>query len=133
MERATIGRARGTGPTVYDAGLQNPKSGFDSLVPRSPAMPPDSKILTALYEGKPAPDADDGELDLFEAAALDRPQRVGDILAADPAAARGQGTDGFTALHLTAFFGGGAETARALIDAGQTRAPSPSTTCASLP
>jgi ankyrin repeat protein len=46
-----------------------------------------------------------GELDLFEAAALERPVRVEELLDADPAGAAAFSADGFTALHLAAFFG----------------------------
>ena len=45
------------------------------------------------------------ELDLFEAAALGRSDRVTDLVAASPEAVRAEAPDGFTALHLAAFFG----------------------------
>ena len=45
------------------------------------------------------------EVDLFEAAALDRPARVAELLDAEPAGATAFSADGFTALHLAAFFG----------------------------
>lgn len=56
-------------------------------------------------------------LDVFEAAAFDDPGRLRELLAAEPDLAGGWSPDGFTALHLSAFFGG-AEGARALLDAG---------------
>jgi len=45
------------------------------------------------------------DLDLFEAAALGESARVAEILAARPAALGDRSPDGFTALHLAAFFG----------------------------
>lgn len=56
-------------------------------------------------------------LDIFEAAALGLSDRIADLLAADRALARASSLDGFTALHLTAFFGH-AEAARRLVAAG---------------
>jgi ankyrin repeat protein len=59
-------------------------------------------------------------LDVFEAAALARSDRVRELVAADPSLARAKSPDGFTALHYPAFFGGtdATATARALLDAG---------------
>jgi ankyrin repeat protein len=83
-----------------------------------------SAVLHALYHGRP-PLAETiaaalPELDIFEAAALGRVDRVRELLAADPALARAASPDGFIALHLPAFFGGRgtADAARALIEAG---------------
>jgi uncharacterized protein len=45
------------------------------------------------------------ELDLFEAAALGRVDRVDEMVQADPEMVRSTAADGFTALHLAAFFG----------------------------
>jgi len=80
-----------------------------------------SAILRARYHGhawvaERIADAA-GELDLFEAAALGRVGRVGEILAADPEAVRSVAPDGFTALHLAAFFGH-LETAAVLLEDG---------------
>jgi ankyrin repeat protein len=81
-------------------------------------------VLHALYHGRPELAAMIAaalpRLDIFEAAALGRVERVRELLAADPGLARAQSPDGFTALHLPAFFGGPgtADAARALIDAG---------------
>jgi uncharacterized protein len=60
------------------------------------------------------------EIDIFEASALGRAQRVRELLAADRALAMSRSPDGFTALHFPAFFGGdgSVETARALLEAG---------------
>lgn len=54
------------------------------------------------------------DLDVFEAAALGRADRLAELLRADRAAARGWSADGFTALHFAAFFGQ-AEAARLLL------------------
>ena len=56
-------------------------------------------------------------LDIFEAAAFDDADRLRELLAADPALAMAWSPDGFTALHLAAFFGG-VDGARRLVDAG---------------
>lgn len=61
--------------------------------------------------------AADPDLDIFEGAALGRIDRIRVALDDDPAAVRAYSPDGFTALHLAAFFGK-PEIARALIDAG---------------
>jgi ankyrin repeat protein len=45
------------------------------------------------------------ELDVFEAAALGRVDRLRELLAAEPALAIRRSADGFTALHFPAFFG----------------------------
>jgi uncharacterized protein len=60
------------------------------------------------------------ELDVFEAAALARADRVREFVAADPTLAHARSADGFTALHYPAFFGGAeaAPAAQALIAAG---------------
>lgn len=59
-------------------------------------------------------------LDVFEAAALARPDRVRELVAGDASLARAKSPDGFTALHYPAFFGGpdAAVTARLLLAAG---------------
>jgi ankyrin repeat protein len=56
-------------------------------------------------------------LDLFEASALGRVDRIRDILARDPSAVSSHAPDGFTPVALAAFFGH-ADAARALIAAG---------------
>jgi ankyrin repeat protein len=61
--------------------------------------------------------AADPDLDIFEGAALGRIDRVRAALDDDPLAVRALSPDGFTALHLAAFFGK-PEIARALLDAG---------------
>ncbi|MFI5292997.1 MAG: ankyrin repeat domain-containing protein [Candidatus Limnocylindrales bacterium] len=61
--------------------------------------------------------AADPDLDVFEAAALGYADRLGEDLEADPRRAVAVSSDGFTALHLAAYFGK-AEAARLLIDNG---------------
>ena len=61
--------------------------------------------------------AADPDIDLFEGAALGRIDRVRAALDDDPDAVGAFSPDGFTALHLAAFFGK-PEIARALLDAG---------------
>jgi ankyrin repeat protein len=56
-------------------------------------------------------------LDLFEAAAAGRGERVNTLLAADPSLAQAFSPDGFTALHYAAFFGQ-PQVAQALLAAG---------------
>jgi len=82
----------------------------------------DSPVLQALYRGDregAAQLAGDltRPLDPWEAAALGDLDRLGELLAVAPGLAREYAEDGFTVLHLAAFFGG-AEATRAAIDAG---------------
>jgi ankyrin repeat protein len=83
-----------------------------------------SATMHAVYHGQPAiaerVAAALADLDVFEAAALARVDRVGELVAADPSLARAFSPDGFTALHYPAFFGGpdAPSTARALLNAG---------------
>jgi ankyrin repeat protein len=60
------------------------------------------------------------ELDVFEAAALGRIDRLRELLAATPARATERSADGFTALHFPAFFGIGdaADASHELLAAG---------------
>jgi ankyrin repeat protein len=67
-------------------------------------------ILRALLARHPS-------LDIFEAAAAGDIQAVRACIEADPAAMQAYAADGFTPLHLAAFFGH-EEVARVLIDAG---------------
>jgi ankyrin repeat protein len=57
------------------------------------------------------------ELDVFDAAGLGRPDRLAELLAGDPGLTAVFAGDGFTALHLAAFFGH-AEAARLLLGKG---------------
>lgn len=69
-----------------------------------------SVIVRALYRRRrdalPALLAAGRELDVFEAAALGRSERLAALLAADPTLAGARSADGFTPLHYVAFFGG---------------------------
>jgi ankyrin repeat protein len=83
-----------------------------------------STVLHALYRGRRAL-ADRlamalPELDIFDAAALGRADRVRVLLAGDQSLAVARSPDGFTALHYPAFFGGAgaADVARALVAVG---------------
>src|SRR5258706_1643926 len=83
-----------------------------------------SATMHALYRGQPAIAvalaATLPELDIFEAAALGRAERVGVLLTAHPSLALVRSPDGFTALHYPAFFriGEAAAAIRLLLDAG---------------
>jgi len=59
----------------------------------------------------------DPDLDIFEAVTLGFADRIGECLAEYPEHAQAYSADGFTALHLAAFFGK-AEAARLLLDRG---------------
>jgi ankyrin repeat protein len=80
-----------------------------------------SAVMVALYHrqagARDALLAADPPLDVFEAAALGRLDLLRDHLAADPAAVGARAADGFTPLHLAAFFGG-ADAVRLLLAAG---------------
>ncbi len=80
-----------------------------------------SLVLRAQYRRRPralaALLAAAGPLDLFEAAAVGRLERVEELLAADPTAVSARSDDGFTALHLACFFHHPA-TAAVLVEAG---------------
>jgi uncharacterized protein len=78
-----------------------------------------SPAMLALYRGETG-EAEallPNEPNVFEAAAFDREERLVELLAGDPGLARAFSGDGFTALHLAAFFGH-AEAVRLLLDAG---------------
>ena len=68
-----------------------------------------SPILRARYEGRDddlaALLAQDPELDVFEAAAVGRTDRLRELLDADPRLVAAWSPDGFTPLHLAAYFG----------------------------
>src|SRR5690349_17592434 len=80
-----------------------------------------SPILLAAYVGAPeiveALTAAGAPLNVFEAAAIGRTDRVREYLAVNPGALASRAHDGWTLLHLAAFFGH-EETARFLLDAG---------------
>jgi uncharacterized protein len=72
------------------------------------AMADVSPPMQALYEGDREHAerllADQGEVDVFEAAAFGRVERLRELLEADPGSAAAFSHDGFTALHFSAFF-----------------------------
>ena len=84
-----------------------------------------SALLHARYRGDRATLdvllAADPEMDVFDAAALGHLDRLRERLEEDPAGVSALATDGFTALHLAAFFGK-PEAARALVAAGASSA-----------
>jgi ankyrin repeat protein len=67
-------------------------------------------VVDALLEAEP-------ELDVFEAAAVGRVERVQELVDGDAALTLAFSPDGFTALHLTAFFGH-PDIARLLVERG---------------
>jgi len=80
-----------------------------------------SELLAAVYRGDQAR-VDEllaavPELDIFEAAVVGRPDRVEHLLDADPGLVSSWTEDGFTPLHLAAFFRQ-PETARLLVEHG---------------
>jgi uncharacterized protein len=80
-----------------------------------------SAVLLALYHRHDAVReallAADPELDVLDAAALGRVDRLRELLAADPESLNARSPDGFTPLHYAAFFGG-ADAVAALLAAG---------------
>jgi ankyrin repeat protein len=80
-----------------------------------------SDLLQALYagdrDGVDALLAADPELDIFEAAAFGRDQRLRELLDEDPTCANAFGDDGFHPLGLACFFGH-LEGAQLLVDRG---------------
>lgn len=80
-----------------------------------------SMLLLALYHDQPAARdallAAGATVGVPEAAALGDVERLREHLASDPEAFDARGGDGFTALHLAAFFGG-AQAVRLLLGAG---------------
>jgi ankyrin repeat protein len=80
-----------------------------------------SELLEALYGGDRARVAEllaaDPELDVFEAAAFGRDDRLRELLDEDPARANAFGGDGFHPLGLACFFGH-VDAARLLLDRG---------------
>jgi uncharacterized protein len=80
-----------------------------------------SRLLEALHAGHDEQVAkllaDDPELDVFEAAAFGRTQRLGGLLDEDPPLANAFGDDGFQPLPLACFYGH-LEAARVLLERG---------------
>jgi ankyrin repeat protein len=80
-----------------------------------------SELLHAIYRGDQARAdellAADPELDVFEAAAVGRTERLGDLLDKDPSLANAWAEDGFQPLGLASFFGH-VDAARLLVERG---------------
>src|SRR3954453_13028536 len=80
-----------------------------------------TELLEALYRGDDSRVAEllgaEPELNLFEAAAFGRTDRLRELVDADPTLANAYGDDGFQPLGLACFFGH-VETARLLLDRG---------------
>jgi ankyrin repeat protein len=80
-----------------------------------------SVLLHALYRGDRALAEllrrDAPPLDVFDAAALGETARLAELLDGDPSLVHARSPDGFTALHLAAFFGA-TEAARLLVERG---------------
>jgi ankyrin repeat protein len=81
---------------------------------------PQSPILMALYMRKPEEAerlATDARLNIWEAAALGRDERLAELVQEDRSLSNAWSPDGFTPVGLAAFFGH-PSTARLLVDAG---------------
>ena len=100
---------------MIEAAQAGDAAGVERLIGESPDLASArgsdgiSAILRARYHGhawiaERLADAV-AELDVFEAAALGRAARVEEAVRADPEIVRAEAADGFTALHLAAFFG----------------------------
>jgi uncharacterized protein len=80
-----------------------------------------TKLLEALYRGEHDTVSEllaaDPDLDVFEAAAVGRADRLRELLDQDPARANAFGEDGFQPLGLACFFGH-VDAARVLLDRG---------------
>ena len=80
-----------------------------------------SELLQAIYRGDQARVEEllgaDPELDVFEAAAVGRAERLGDLLDEDPSLANAWAEDGFQPLGLASFFGH-MDAARLLVERG---------------
>jgi uncharacterized protein YndB with AHSA1/START domain len=115
------------------AGLREPteeswKERFEEILPVYRAQAdelgwnraPTSAVREALYRGDRAAAeaaADGVELDVFDAAALGRVDRIRELLDADPGLVHELSDDGFTPLHLAAF-AAGADAVGLLIERG---------------
>ena len=113
--------------TIFDLIDAGDEDGVAELLERSPdaagARNADglSPVRYALYNGKadlvdPILDANP-PLDVFDAAAVGRTRGLEELLEAEPELARAWSEDGFTPLHLAAFFGQ-EDAARLLLDQG---------------
>jgi uncharacterized protein YndB with AHSA1/START domain len=138
LDHRRLGRASGAGYGAgwhahLDALAREIETGtwsrrFEELLPAYVAQadelgwnrPQTSPVREALYRGdRGAAEtaAAAAELDVFDAAALGRRDRLGELLDGDPGLVDALSDDGFTPLHLAAF-SGGAETVRLLVERG---------------
>lgn len=114
-------------PTLIDAVKQGNVGAVSDILAAMPALAsarmPDgeSPVMAALYRGhRHVVEAlfDAGaEIDVFNAAATGRVDDLRRLVVADPARVHARAYDGWTPLHLAAFFGH-AEAARLLLNAG---------------
>jgi ankyrin repeat protein len=114
---------------IFEAIRQGDSGAVERLVASEPALARSrneggiSAVLWALYVGRPeiadtlARVDTTRPLDVFEAAALDRAGDVRSIIDARPDVVSARSVDGFTPLHLAAYFGA-AEAAAVLADRG---------------
>jgi uncharacterized protein YndB with AHSA1/START domain len=113
---------------LYDFSDEAWTKRFEELLPEYRAQadelgwnrPQTSPVREALYSGDRAgaESAAEGlDLDVFDAAALGRVDRLRELLDADPGLAGALSDDGFTPLHL-ACFAGGADAVRLLVERG---------------
>lgn len=87
----------------------------------------ESPVLLAAYHQQPdavAVLAEHAQLDVFEAAVVGRAERLDELLSAEPSLVGKRTPDGWTALHLAAFFGPTASTERLLAHGADVRAVS---------
>jgi uncharacterized protein YndB with AHSA1/START domain len=138
LDHRRLGRTAGTGYAAgwhahLDAlagaiGLEAWQRRFEELLPTYRAQaeelgwnrPRTSPVREALYNGDRAgaeAAAAGAELDVFDAAALGRVERLRELLDAEPGLVGGLSDDGFTPLHL-ACFAGGADAVRLLVERG---------------
>ena len=90
----------------------------------------ESPLLLAAYHQQPAAVAvlaEHARLDVFEAAVVGRADRLDELLSAEPGLVRARTPDGWTALHLAAFFGPPASTERLLAHGADVSAVSQNT------
>jgi ankyrin repeat protein len=115
-----------TARAVFEAVRAGDLAGLRACLDANPALARArekgiSLVLTALYHRQPelaaVVAAELKELDVFEAAALDATGRLAELLEIDPELARGRAADGFTPLHLAAYFGN-PDAARQLLATG---------------
>ena len=113
-----IPRERGTG---FGPGRQASCGSSAAALRRTRTRTPLSELLAAVYRGDESRVeeilAADPPLDVFEAAAVGRIERLEELLDTDPGLVSAWTEDGFTPLHLAAFFRQ-PEAARLLVERG---------------